>query len=486
MQLPALTDRRISRADALFFSAPRGRPYAVYCGLIGILMAGYFVLGMRLIETTNAELNRSDQDANLNLASQARNDWYPHRTAVVQPLWPWIASRFYHPNPETFFVRGKWVNLVLSGIFAGILSLAAGRLLPLVPALIFSSVAIFGVWLQRAHYFQPEPVLFGWFAATFFLMAWSLVKTRWWIFALTGVTTGLLMLAKASAGPLLVVFLIASGIRAGFWILIRSSRGSVWNPWRHCAGILVMAVLAACITAPMFSFNLQKHRDAFHTLPKYYAWLESWPDEAIPMTPILDDPDRLEALPPSEVPSASNYLARFGWAHTLERLTAGTLKTFHEFALPPGRMDRTVTPKIGMNSGGEPRLLSHIMPARGLYVLAACGLALLMGLLCAANPEARKAISPDMLSVAAFVTGVFLIYLLGYGWYERIGRGERFMLLVVVPVLASALWMAARLARVQTWHGGRVAYAGILVVILCHILFQFVITCLHPHFKAVT
>ena len=196
-----------------------------------IFTALYLYLGRHLVNQTNGDRNRSDQQNNITLALKAREyatpdfstglsqalwNWFPHHTdGVVNPLWPWIAARIHLENQseEDFFVRGKWWNiwftLCILLVGAGILS----KYFSLPATLNFLLLAGLGSFLPRAVWFQPEPLYFILFLAAWACALMAMLKNSLWRYTLFGFLTGLAYLAKASALPLMIAFLGISTLR---------------------------------------------------------------------------------------------------------------------------------------------------------------------------------------------------------------------------------------------------------------------------------
>ena len=193
-----------------------------------IFTALYLYLGRHLINQTNGDRNRSDQQNNIKLALKAKEfaspdfstglsralwNWFPHYTdGVVNPLWPWLAARIHleGQSDEEFFIRGKWCNTWFT---LGILLIGAGvlsRYFSLPATLNFLLLAGLGSFLPRAVWFQPEPLYFILFLAAWICALMTMLKNSLWRYTLFGVLTGLAYLTKASALPLMIAFLSIS------------------------------------------------------------------------------------------------------------------------------------------------------------------------------------------------------------------------------------------------------------------------------------
>ena len=165
---------------ALFLRPLHGKAgWTLYLALLALLGMVYFHLGSGLIAGTNRDLETVDQRANLDLAYAASADWYPHRSSYVQPLWPWLSRVVMAEDMGEYFTRGRWLNLTLGYVLTVVVAVLAARWMAPVPGLVVGWLTGIGVMLQRAHFFHPEPLLYGLFGATLVFMALTLWRSRW-------------------------------------------------------------------------------------------------------------------------------------------------------------------------------------------------------------------------------------------------------------------------------------------------------------------
>jgi hypothetical protein len=96
-------------------------------------------------------------------------------------------------------------------------------------------------------------------------------------------------------------------------------------------------------------------------------------------------------------------------------------------------------------------------------------------------PVFRSASSPATLS---FAVAAVLVYLLAFGWYGPIigWRGERFTLMLYLPLLIALLSSCHILACQATGRTGKYLYAAGLSVVLLHALGQTVLLVVRPVF----
>jgi hypothetical protein len=478
----------------LFLRPLRGKAgWTLYLALLAALGAVYFHLGSVLIAETNLDPETVDQRANLDLAYASSADWYPHRSSYVQPLWPWLSRVVMDEDIDEYFTRGRWLNLSLGYALTVLVAVLAACWIAPVPGLIAGWLMGIGVMLQRAHFFHPEPLLYILFAATVVFMALTLWRSRWVWYAGWGGCFGLAYLAKASTGPLLAIYAGATVVlllaRAGWcpgWLVAHGTDGR-WSLGRHMAGTLLAVLCAGVVMAPGAIHKYRLHGDAFFSPAKYWVWCDDWDTEAVPLTPRIQTAEQRASFAPGELPSAANYLRRHEWAHAQERLRRGFGEMSWRFFVPVNKVNRAL--RWGMLKGDpekvEPDFFwRYLLPARGLYLvwLAVVAVVLLAVRWWTTGPPLFR--SPSAIAVLAFAVAMVLAYLLAFGWYGPIigWRGERFTLMLYLPLLTGLLWSCGALARSATKTWWKYVYAGALSLVLLHAVVQTVLLVAQPHF----
>jgi uncharacterized membrane protein YfcA len=88
------------------------------------------------------------------------------------------------------------------------------------------------------------------------------------------------------------------------------------------------------------------------------------------------------------------------------------------------------------------------------------------------------------LAVTALITATVLLYLAASGWYAAIGRGERFTLVLYLPLLLFASIGAWSLARASQKQWVRIFYVVAVAAVLGYALWQTSWFLRHPWFGA--
>jgi len=477
----------------LFLLPLRGRrPWLVYLAAVALFVPAYFYLGQQLVLQTNQDVMASDQLANIWLARESTGDVFPLRSSYIQPLWPWLSTFVMEQDDVEYFVRGKNLNLLIGCLAALVIFVAGAAAVAPIPGYMMGLVAGFGVFLQRSHFFHPEPLLYAFFAGAVVCMVLSLRSNAWWLYAGWGVCLGFGYLAKASVSPLLAVYVGATVMlllaRAGWlprWVAPSSADNS-WSLARHFAGSCGALLLSAAIVAPNALYKLRVHDDAFFSPTKYWMWCDDWDTEAYPLHQRIWTAEARAEFPPGELPTMGNYLRKHGWNHAGARLAEGTAQTIETFFLPGRRFVPAffVLSQKGNAERDEPaRVWRYVLPARGLYIAALFIMAafLFVDRLRRDGPPLYR--SDAGFAACAFVVAMTLVFTLAFGWYAVIGKGERFSLMLYVPLLVSltgACWLMARSsARALPLF----VFAGGICVVLGHAIIQIFRLLLLPQFS---
>ncbi len=379
--------------------------------------------------------------------------WLPHRTdGVVAPLWPWVAARLSSPSQpyretevvpqdEVLFAKGKWANVGVVMAFLGALGLVMARSFRPAATAAVLLLGGLGALVPRAVYFQPEPLYYVFFFLTWVCAVKLLFKNDIWMHAVLGLLGGLAYLAKTSVEPLLLGWLAVSGLR---FVREGLRRGDpmeerAWNGRQHFIGLIVFAFAWLAVVAPRYVAAEERWGDARFSYPSAWMWMDDFQEGFNWMG---KHPNRaaLEAIPPEERPSAARYLKTHTAAQAQERLLQGTSEKVGHFLAP-----KPVKPKKDGSFGGWKVILEQ----RGLYLgglgVVALGAALLVWSRRRAVDRVGLELPSGSWAVVLFTGGSALGYGLLYGWYDPIGRGDRFMLSLYLPLVFCLVWASERL-----------------------------------------
>ncbi len=458
-----MTDRSRSPASSVlqWLEAHRWGALAITLPLVVVV---HLIAAAVTIRHSNQDPVASDQGAEMWLAATARDDWLPQRTdGVRHPLWSWIARVGYTEDKQIFFERGKWLNTLLCVAFLCGLGIAVTRWLdPLATAnlLLLSSL---GILVVRGTYFQPEPLYY----ILFFLavvLGWRILRgAAFWLYVFLGIVCGLAYLSKPSLAPFLVVFCVALALRAA---LTLAAANSEWSIARNAAGLAMALGIFALMLIPLATFSATHFGKPLFNYTKYWMWMDDFMTEAWPFQDKYPGRAQLEQLPKEETPSASWYFRRHGINDAVKRLRAGTREVFVRFLFPEAKL-----PLQGILWRPVGKKWEQPLAHRGLYLLLLGGLC---GLLIAGSRSRflRSLKQPGNISCLAFAMMLAVAYLLLYGWYWPIGRGDRFMGSLWIPCAFLLVWAASVIRQRSDSGFGDAAYLVTHTAILISLALQ--------------
>lgn len=485
-----------------------------------IMVACWYLAGL-LIQQTNLNLGpvtdpvsgkvRGDQDQkhNINEALLTRDEaakvdggsWseslqrgMPHRTdGVVAPLWPWVASRLapegalyselgVSAKDREFFVRGKWANVSISLVFLWGLGLAMARTFRPAAVVTVLLLGAFGALLPRAVYFQPEPLYFVFFFLSWVCAARLLIQNDLWLHVLFGILSGVAYLAKTSVEPLLLSWFGISAWRfiGGLFRKEDINEEYRWSCRNHIFGLIIFAIGWMSIVGPRYSFAQEKWGESRFTYPGVWMWFDDF-DRGMEWMASHPDKHSLERIPEGERPSLSLYAK----THTPEQMKNRLVDGYWE------KMSRWLAPKVVKpKKDGSFEGWKVLLDRRGLYLGAVAAVFLGVVILMWSRRRAVNRIGMSLPcgagASAMFVVGTLLGYGLLYGWYDPIGRGDRFMLSLYLPLVFSLIWGAENLLDLALMrHAPRWtshAYQGALWILNAAIVWRLVEILRNPVF----
>ncbi|NNE93532.1 MAG: hypothetical protein HKN23_17940 [Verrucomicrobiales bacterium] len=433
--------------------------FAVF--LLGFLWL-YFYLGTHLVYQTNRDRLNWDQQHNINLAFRTAERaeqgiqpgesitavmWraFPHYTdGVVNPLWPWFAAKFRDTDHERFFEKGKWVNLTLSACFLVVLGIISARAFSFLSAPLIVLACGLGAFLPRAVYFQPEPIFY-----IFFFLAWMcalslLRKNDVWLYGVLGFLFALAYLAKGSWQPFALVFVgvtllrsLAAWIR-GIWLKKEDTR---WNLANQFIGLAALITVFAVTAWPRLSYSNATFGDPMHSYPGYWMWMDDFNDGAQFMIR-YSTKEALTSMDPETKPSLSNYLKTHSRDEFFQRLREGTIKKSKEFFFPP---------EVKQNRA-KTKEWRQILPQRGWILIWLFITLIVISVFHFLAWRNRDQLVWPVGTQSAwwmllFSVGVFTVSSLAFGFFEPIGKGDRFMLGLYSPMIVTFIWIVERFRR---------------------------------------
>jgi hypothetical protein len=409
---------------------------AAYLGLL----AAYVTAAVVHARVVNVDVGRHDQSAYLAVARElARTHFEAPTNRMQMPLYPMLQALFLvDPGApdDVVFPRAKLVNVALSVILVAILHLFFRRALPRLEALVATLATAFTVFVFRAGYVQTE-LLFYTLSFFLFVALGRLWERPSFAFAgLAGALAGLSFLAKGSVTPGLALF-AAMFVARSAW-LERSARAVAVR----VAQLAAVAGAFVATTWPYLATSKRLYGEwLFNLSTRYAAWCDSW-DQFMDLQARLGPWWTWGRYPERDLPSMGNYLRSHSLASMAEREVLGLGEVLGNAMIGHGYFEVIV-----------------------LY-LAFAWLSLRAG---------RGVRSIDPRSLPAFAIPYALLYLALFGFYAPIAAGPRFVLMIFLPVLYTALRAGAARAPSVVAFGRTIAWrdfnAFVLAVLVLHVAF---------------
>jgi hypothetical protein len=429
-RLPDLIDR-VSR----FTLGPwRASSVLCYAAAVLLLCVSLGVIGFRITDQTNHEVEPFDQSAYVAMSQRMEDSWYPwYSDGTRNPLFPWIAAALLKANDPAFFERGKKLNVVLGICGTVIVGVFFSRRMGPLAAFNCTALASLAALLPISTFFGAEAIFLVLFLLVFACGMRLLNENPVRLYLLLGLLSAVAWLAKSSTTPFLALFVVFS---LGRWLLNFAFhqrlpwhlRAPAWRPGRFAIGLTVCAVVYFALISPRLVHAQKTWGNAFYSLPSFWFWADDWE------TCVKKYADcrkvRLAALPIEEQPTMAGYFHRHDIGDALQRLANGATVRLRQLFHPEGKW------RLSVESKGNPRRI--VLPHRGLYLIGLATLALAMGAF-AISRRRIEMVGPVTLPVLLGLA-TFVLYLLAAGWYLPTGPGPRFIMTLYLPLM----WMLAQ------------------------------------------
>ncbi len=408
-----------------------------------VLVIGVAVVGITSQWQRNDDPHVTDQGAYITYARDLRND--PEGIVADRnrmPLYPYLLSQMIDADGSvaSAMKAGKALGVVIGAVGAVAVGAWLWRRVEPVGALAGFSALVLSVVMFKAPAVQADLGVFFLLLASA-VCSWRVLRTPTVMRgAVAGAVLGLTQLTKSNASIMLVLLVLIGSVAAA---LPRSWSGLSVAARRAMPLALVSVVgVFLAVMAPYFVNSSERFGDPlFNANSTYYIWYDTWP-EADAALPAHEDPAP-SAPAPEPVPSWGRYFDRHTPGDALARFRSG-------FAVQYERS------------------------ARAYGFLGLLELALLAG--AAAFAVAPRRPRPGLRAPMAFGLVVVTAYLTFTAWWMALVQGERFVLLMFLPVLALSLVVVERFGRERwlVWRGrsmqvATLLFTGLLLVVLLEV-----------------
>jgi hypothetical protein len=380
------------------------------------IVAAYVVAAMVHARIVNTDAHRHDQSTYLWAARELKLSGYAAPTNRMQmPAYLYVQAFFLDPAADeaSMFARGKDVNIALSVLLLGALAIFFRRTLPRTEAAILTLITAFTVFVFRAGYVQAELLFYTTSFLAFVALCRLWVRPSPSAALVAGLLEAAAFLTKGSVPPGLALFVAM--------FLARELREACRAPPlpRHAAhNLRALAVLPVAFLAPLVPYlrtSKALYGSYFFNLSStYVVWMDSWDDFLAKDRPGLSW-HTWALLPPGEAPSLGRYLREHSIADVLRREGVGL---------------------------GE--VLGNVLIGHGYAEYIAVYLAFALLAVSAHRAPLAALRRMSLRSETTFTAAYALLYTLLFGFYAPIAAGNRFILMLFLPVLYTLMHTAPR------------------------------------------
>ena len=384
--------------------------------LLLVLTIPYYNAAREHARILNDSDRYTDQSNYLEFARQARESNFTYLGEHNQTVgYPFFMAIFYENgmDNESFFERGKQVNIILSLVLIGIMYFLFVRKLGIPAGSLLTLMIAFGLYIFKAPYFQAEILYYFLAFLGFFLMMQMLLKPGFLLAAAAGITLGLAHHTKASVLPALAVFTAVYLLKELLTWIQTYRKESIDRQWLGQTGLRVLYLLIILVSFlaviyPYIRVTKEKFGAYFYNVnTSVYIWYDDFTEakaaEEIYNFTDIWPPD----MPEEQVPGLRNYLRTHSLAQIIERIKFG--------------IDAQVTNILSQFSVTNYHLTT-------LFLLI---LALLADL---KNSVSLMRKYPYLVLFACLYFGV---YLTSFIWYSPISPERRFTYGLFIPLMFS-------------------------------------------------
>lgn len=358
----------------------------------------------------NTDSTRIDQSAYINYAIQiheSKGSYIGDRNRM--PLYPYLQSVLYQTDwdENTFFIRGKYLNIALS--FAGLLIIALifSRLLDGFTSVNLILITGFSVFIFKAGYFQAEILFYFLSFLLFLIYLWMIYRPSIALAIIGGMVAGLAQLTKASILPGILILTVVLLFQYMRDVTVKNKQEGNTGIQKHARSLL-LAIFWGFFFLTLFPY-LQNSKDRFtqyfyNVNSTFYFWYDSW-GEAVEGTRAHGDRVGWPELPADEIPSITKYLNE----HSMGEISRRIVK-------------------------GSKRIIQNVKSSYGYakYILYLFLILIFSVLL---NPRRTLGEIRRHPLVFLFVGAYLMGYFLLYAWYTPIAQGNRLILALFLPLV---------------------------------------------------
>jgi len=364
----------------------------------------------------NRDMDNTDQGVYLNeteeiIMRENRNFWMVGRNRM--PVFHFLLSLIYDADKNKFFFKGKLLNITLSLLYLSILFFIFQKKLSTFSSINLILITAFTVFIFRSPYVQAEITFYFLFFVCFLLLSSLLVKPSPWLSILVGTLAGITHLTKASALPLLIVFILLSSLKLILKLIGKNRQKFSKTVFLFIS--LSLFVLSFLFTTGPYLYQSKKIFGSYfyNVNSTFYLWYDSW-EEAKKGTFTYNDMGQYPNIPGELLPSPQKYFREHNFNQIKERLNHGK--------------NEVLSYIFNIN---------HPYWKEWIYGYGKYFLVILIGLFIGLQARPKKIINflrESHLGIIFFLA-VFIVYAILICWYTSIASGNRFVLTLFLPTI---------------------------------------------------
>ncbi|MEX1071769.1 MAG: hypothetical protein WEC37_04000 [Anaerolineales bacterium] len=294
-----------------------------------ILLNVFYVNATLHYSVINREYWLSDQEAYLQFAQEVHANGFPYSgDRVFMPAYPYLQSFFLDFNQDTpaLFAQAKSVNIFLSLLLLPALFLISRRYFNVYISFLFTSLVAFTLSIYKAAYVQPEILFYSLNFVAFILMLEILIRPRWHLAVLAGLTLAIAHLTKASILPAVMLFVFAMLAQ------IVSPKSSRKFAGRAIASFALLLLVFVASLFPYLRESKARYGQYFYNVTStFYIWYDSW-SEVRQGTRAHGDAVGWPDMPAEEIPSLQKYLREHTAGEITNRFVTGYVQQARNIA----------------------------------------------------------------------------------------------------------------------------------------------------------
>ena len=355
----------IDRASAFALGPWRLVSVLFYAAAVLLLCASLGVIGFRITDQTNHEVEPFDQSAYVAMSQKMEGSWYPwYSDGTRNPLFPWLAAALLQPNAPSFFETGKKLNVILAICGTALVGVFFSRRMGPLAAFNCTALAALAALLPISTFFGAEAIFLVLFLFVCACGMRLLNENPVRLYLLLALLSAAAWLAKSSTTPFLALFAILSFGRLLMNQLFGQSLpwhllAPAWSARRFAVGLAIFVTVYFALIAPRLVHAHKTWGSAFYSLPSFWFWADDWE------TCVKKYADcrkvRLAELPVEEQPTMTGYFHRHDIGDAFWRLANGASVRLRQLFHPEGKWQLSVESKgkPRPNSAPTSRPLSH-------------------------------------------------------------------------------------------------------------------------------